>query len=198
MISLLLVALLGCRGRPSNKPPIHIVPNMDNQPRYEAQEAGPYFLDGSAMRQPVAGTIARGTLNNDPLFYEGLIPGTDQLTPKSPITPTTEGLERGRERFNIYCSMCHGQAGDGRGIMVKKKYIPPPTFHSDLMRNHPDGHFFNVITNGVRNMPAYGPQVPVADRWQIVNYIRALQRGQWADMEDVPEERRAELKMVMP
>jgi mono/diheme cytochrome c family protein len=105
-----------------------------------------------------------------------------------------ELLKRGQERFNIFCSPCHGRLGDGKGIVVERGYSPPPTFHSDRVRSFPDGHIFDVITNGIRNMPPYGPQIPASDRWAIVAYFRALQRSQNATVNDIPVELRDQVK----
>lgn len=186
-------ALMGCvRGVPSDSPPVHINPNMFNQPKFRPQSENQFFADNRGMRQPVAGTVARGHLDEDDTLYRGL--GADgRPIVQSPIQPTADNLKRGQERYNIYCSVCHGRAGDGQGIMLKKGYVPPPSFHSDLIRNFPDGHIFSVISNGVRNMPAYGPQIPVEDRWLIVNYLRVLQRSQNASISDVPLQERDRL-----
>ncbi len=194
LVLCLPIVLGGCfRGLPSDKPPIHINPNMDHQPKFKAQSASTFFADGAAMRQPVAGTVARGKLHEDDLYWRGIDPTTGKPCAKSPVAVTEESLKRGQERFNIYCSMCHGQAGDGQGIMLKKGFVPPPTFHSDLIRGYPDGQIFQAMSDGIRNMPSYKGQIPVADRWLIVNYMRALQRSQHAAPTDVPAEERARL-----
>lgn len=95
-------------------------------------------------------------------------------------------LQRGQERFNIYCSPCHGKTGDGKGIIVQRGMLPPPSFHEARLLQAPDGHFFDVISNGIRNMPTYRHQIPVSDRWAIVAYLRALQRSQNATINDIP------------
>ena len=192
-LSLTLV-LAGCaRERPSSKPPIHVIPDMDSQPKYKAQGQSRYFADGAAMRVPVAGTVARGELRADDAYYRGLKSDGTPI-PFIPIPVTAALLERGQERFNIYCSPCHSRAGDGRGIMVTRGYVPPPTFHDDRLRKIEDGYIFNVITNGIRNMPTYRYQVPVEDRWAIVAYVRALQRSQNATLEDIPTELRKDVR----
>jgi mono/diheme cytochrome c family protein len=145
------------------------------------------------MRPEVAGTVARGKLKADDLYWRGVDPTTGKPCAISPVAVTEASLKRGQERFNIYCSVCHGQAGDGQGIMIKKGYVPPPSFHSDLIRSYPDGQIFQVISEGIRNMPSYKGQIPVEDRWLIVNYLRALQRSQHAGIDDVPVEQRAKL-----
>lgn len=184
--------LTGCfQGMPSEKPPIHINPNMDSQPRYNPQAESAFFVDGATMRQPVPGTVARGELRADDAFYRGISAAGDTIR-RNPLPVTMQVLQRGQERYDIFCAPCHGAVGDGKGIVVQRGYLPPPTFHSDLLRSYPDGHIYNVISNGIRNMPAYKHQIPVNDRWAIVAYFRALQRSQNASLNDIPEEKRAE------
>ncbi len=187
------IVLGGCQGRPKQKPPVHPVLDMDFQPKYEYQEKSPFFDDGISMRQPIPGTVARGKLYDDIAYNTGKNQD-GSLVEKSPVPVTYTGLERGRERFDIYCSPCHSKIGDGKGILVNRGYIPPPSFHTDVIRNYADGHIFDVISHGIRNMPSYGHQVPVEDRWLIVNYIRALQRSQNASIDDVPVEMRDKIK----
>lgn len=187
-----LLAGAGCyQGKPSEKPPIHINPSMDNQPKYLPQSASQFFVDGASMRLPVPGTVARGDLREDDALYRG-VDANGQPVLKNPLPITMDLLRRGQERYNIYCSPCHSRIGDGRGIVVKKGMLPPPNFHTDQVRQYPDGHFFQVISNGIRNMPAYGPQIAVKDRWAIVAYVRALQRSQHAKLDDLPEDVRSE------
>ncbi len=183
----LAVVLAGCRGTISPDPPIHISPNMDNQPRLDPQAASSFFADGRAMRPPVPGTIARGHLREDGAFFYGRLPD-GSFVPTMPVPATRELLVRGQERYNIFCSPCHGKAGDGQGIIVTGNYgyVPAPSYHTDPLRAQPDGYFYDALTNGIRSMPGYGTQIPVADRWAIVAYIRALQRSQHADQADVP------------
>jgi len=190
-----LIALLtGCfRGQPSESPPIRVNPNMDEQPKLKPQSVSAMFKDGAGMRAPVDGTVARGHLNEDDAFYLGL-DEIGKAISKSPLPIDMKSLKRGQERFNIYCAPCHGQVGDGQGIMIKYGYVPPPSFHIDRIRDLPDGEIFGVISNGIRNMPSYKLQVPVADRWAIVNYLRALQLSQNASINDVPQEMRDKVK----
>ncbi len=190
---MVLVIPAGCyRGRPSKKPPIHIIPDMDSQPRYDTQEKNDFFPDHLAMRHPVSGTIAVGDLETNPEYYTGK-DARGRLVEDNPVAINMPFLKRGQERFNIYCSPCHSRGGDGKGIMTTRGYVPPPSFHIDRLREVEDGHIFDVITNGLRNMPSYGHQVSVNDRWAIVAYVRALQRSQNATIEDVPEEKRDQL-----
>ena len=188
------VLMSGCmRGTPKTTPPIHVNPNMDVQPKYNPQSASEFFVDGATMRPPVAGTIARGELREDRAYYFGR-DQIDSFLVKSPVPTTLELLQRGEERFNIYCSPCHGRVGDGKGIVTTRGYLPPPTYHQDRLRQVGDGYIFDVITNGIRNMPSYRAQIPVADRWAIVAYVRALQRSQNASINDVPLESQQSIK----
>ena len=190
----LLVLLTGCRGMQSEEPPIHISPNMDRQEKFIGQQMNPLFENKMAMRAPVPGTIARGFLREDGAFYRGRTDEAGYVT-AVPVDVTRDLLERGRERYNIYCTVCHGEAGDGQGIIMVGNggagygYIPAPDFHADRFRVLPEGYYFEVITNGTATgtMPGYGTQIPVADRWAIVAYVRALQRSQNASGEDLPE-----------
>ena len=187
IIALLGVGLVGCRGLPSDDPPIHPNLNMDFQEKFEAQERNPFFADNRAMRPPVPGTVARGMLKDDAPFYYGRTEDgayVEQL----PVPITREFLLRGRERYNVYCAVCHGKAGDGQGIIVTGGYgyTPPPSYHDDRLRQIQDGYLYDVIANGVRNMPGYAQQIPVADRWAIVAFVRALQRSQNAAEGDLP------------
>lgn len=190
-------ALMGCRGAESQSPPVHLNPNMDNQQRYGAQEANPLFEDGRAMRTPVVGTVARGLLYDDTEFYHGRTQGGDYVT-STPIEISEEVLRRGQERYNIYCSVCHSPSGDGLGIIITGQYgyTPPPSIHDPRIVDESDGYLYDVITNGVRTMPAYGHQVAVADRWAIVSYIRALQRSQNASLDDIPPDERSGLRLA--
>lgn len=196
LVVLVAATLLGgCRGTVSHDPPVHPVLNMDFQQRFEAQEANSFFADGRAMRPPVPGTVARGHLDEDTRFYYGK-EADGSFVPKIPIKVDAELLERGRQRFDINCSPCHGKAGDGKGVISTGNYgmVPAPSYHDDRLRSVEDGYLFDVITNGVRTMPSYGYQVPPHDRWAIVSYIRALQRSQNAGASDVPAEVKAQLQ----
>lgn len=194
LILALLVLISGCyRGKTSKDQPIHLNPNMDNQPKYKAQSRGDFFADGSAMRKPVEGTIAREWLREDDAYYRGM-DRKGNFIKFNPVELTEDGLYRGKERFGIYCAVCHGAVGNGKSVMVEKKYVPPPTFHEDRIRQMPEGEVFNVISNGIRNMPSYKNSIPVEDRWLIIRYLRALQRSQNASIDDIPESMREDLK----
>ena len=182
-----LVAVAGCRGMRSEDPPIHPNLNMDYQEKFQPQEANPFFADNAAMRPPVPGTVARGFLAEDPAFYQGRTP-SGEYTGEMPVPATRELQLRGQERYDIFCTVCHGQAGFGQGIIMTGNYgyTPAPSYHEERLREASDGYLYDVITNGVRNMPGYAQQIPVADRWAIVAYVRALQRSQNATEEDIP------------
>ncbi len=176
--------LTGCtRASESSKPPIHLNPNMDAQEKYEPQEASLFFEDGAAMRVPVEGTVARGELREDVVYYTGKDKSGTPVE-VNPVEVTEALLTRGEERFNIFCAPCHSRLGDGKGIVIEKGFTKPPTFHVDSIKTMPDGHYFDVITNGIRNMPSYHQQVPVADRWAIVAFIRKLQQNYVPPIED--------------
>lgn len=180
-----IILIAGCQGSISSDPPVHINPNMDFQEKFEAQEVNTFFADSRAMRAPVTGTVARGYLKEDSEYYRGRTEAGD-LVVTNPIEVTSKVMQRGRERYEIFCAVCHGSAGDGQGIIMTGDYgyVPAPTFHSVGLRVLPDGHFFGAITDGIRTMPSYASQVPVEDRWAIVAYIRALQRSQYASASD--------------
>jgi len=188
-----VILALGCQGRPFEKPPIHPNPNMDSQNRYNPQSASDFFADGMTMRMPVPGTVAEGELRDEPAFFRG-VDDQGELIRNNPLDLTTGLLSRGQARYSIFCEPCHSRVGDGKGIITQYRYpIPPTSFHSDLIREKPDGYIFDVITNGVRNMPSYKHQIPVSDRWAIVAYVRALQKSQNARLSDIPEDKRQEL-----
>jgi len=176
----------GCRGTISEKPPIHPNMNMDQQPRKEAQEVNNFFEDGRSMRQPVAGTVARGYAKTDREFYEGVDENGEWIE-TMPVAMDRSFLYRGKERYEIYCTPCHGVTGDGQGIIMTQGYgyVPAPTYHQDRLREASDGELYSAIYNGVRSMPSYAHQIPADDRWAIVAYIRALQASQNVSEEQI-------------
>ncbi|AUX47399.1 hypothetical protein SOCE26_089190 [Sorangium cellulosum] len=187
----LLVALAGCRGQASSDPPIHVFDDMDWQPKFQPEEGTSLFPDGRAMRPLVQGTVAQGSLDESEAFRTGK--DGEAFVAMAPITVDDAVIRRGRDRFNIYCAPCHDQSGSGQGMVVKRGYPPPIDLASDRARGLPDGEIFNVITNGVRNMPSYRKQIPVRDRWAIVTWVRVLQRSQHARIDDVPEGQRGNI-----
>lgn len=182
----LATASAGCRGQVSRKPPIHLNPNMDAQQRFDPQEPNPFFSDRRAMRPEVPGTIAVGSLQDDPHLYGGEVAGAPADTLPMPIN--TVLLKRGRERFGIYCTPCHDGTGSGDGIIVRNGMIPPPSFHDAHVRSMSVGQIFQTITRGARTMPPYAAQIPPRDRWAIVAYVRALQLSRDASLDQVPQD----------
>ena len=165
--------------------------DMHDAPRYDPLEASTFFRDGRSARTLVSNTVARGSLREDEHLYQGKVDG--ELTNTFPMPVTAELLARGRERFNVFCSPCHGRTGQGNGMVVQRGFRAPPSYHEERLRNAPAGYFFDVMTNGFGAMSDYAAQVPVADRWAISAYIRALQLSQRATVDDVPVDRRPEL-----
>jgi mono/diheme cytochrome c family protein len=185
----------------SSSPRIHIVPDMDFQKKYKAQTANPFFADGRAARPPVEGTVAHGELRDDERLYQGKSGDAWTATFPPSIEATAETMARGQERFDIFCTPCHGQGGRGDGMVARRAealaegtWVPPTDVTQEHIRAQPVGQLFNTITNGIRNMPAYGAQIEPRDRWAIVMYLRALQRAQHATIADVPEGERAALR----
>lgn len=167
----------GPRGRASSRPPIHPHADMDVQPRAEPQAASAFFYDGATMRQPVAGTVARGELRDSGPYWTGLDAAGDFVAaiPMAPEALDDAFRERGRRRFEIYCGPCHGRNGDGKGILFERAKIRTPSFHQDRLRQAPDGYLFGIITGGFGLMPSYAYPIPVADRWAIIADLRELQ-----------------------
>ena len=207
-IVVILVALswipvaLALRARVVKKtePRIHIIPDMDNQPKVKAQSRFMLSADRRGMRPPVAGTVARGSLIGDSSLEFGRT-ADDVWVEAIPVEMSMSLLERGRKRYDIFCSPCHGLSGYGDGMVARRAdqlqegtWTPPTSFHTELIRERPAGHIYNTISNGIRNMPAYGSQIPVDDRWAIVAYVRALQRSQNATIDDVPADLQAQLR----
>ncbi len=181
-----VLALGGCaRGCTSSRPPIHLNPSMDDQPKVRPQAASTFFFDGAAMRLPVPGTIAIGGLKEDAAFFTGK--GADeQFVATIPVTVDEALVERGRQRYGIYCQPCHDARGDGRGILFQRGNVPTATFHQEKILKYSDGQIFDVITNGVGLMPAYRWPIPPGDRWAIVAYVRGLQRERLARAAGTP------------
>ncbi len=180
---LLPLALGACRGETTKDTPWVGIRNMYDQPKYSMQQEGAFFDDKRAMRPPVEGTVSREE-EIDPGVGEGrLEDGSGYvLTVPERIVTQAGGLDalvqRGQDRFGIYCTPCHDKTGSGDGMAVRRGMLKPPSFHIDRVRHMPDGQMFATISNGIRNMPAYGPQIPVRDRWAIVSYVRALELSQ--------------------
>jgi len=165
--------------------------DMHDQPKYIPLRESTFFADTRSARPVVAGTVARGQLREDSLRYTGKLDGVDATV--FPFAIDEKTLRRGRERFDIYCAPCHAKTGEGDGMVVRRGYRRPPSYHTDRLRTAPVGHFFDVITNGFGAMPDLAAQVKVDDRWAIAAYIRVLQLSEHASLDDVPAADRAEL-----
>jgi mono/diheme cytochrome c family protein len=164
---------------------------MHDQPKYVPLRESAFFDDSRSARPVIAGTVARGQLNDDPLLATGKLNGADATVFPAPVD--AKAMLRGQERFNIYCTPCHDRTGSGEGMIVQRGYKQPPSFHDPRLRSVPDGYFFQVMTNGFATMPSYRTQVGPRDRWAIVAYIRALQLSQNATLADVPADEQAKL-----
>ncbi len=179
-LSLLVIFAAGCRQ------------DMHDQPKYTAYKPSDFFADMRSARPLVEGTIAQGQLNDDDLLYLGRVGG--QPAPVFPFAIDATVMQRGRERYNIFCTPCHGLAGDGDGMVVQRGYRRPPSFHVDRLRQAAPGHVFDVITNGFGAMPDYAAQIAVRDRWAIVAYMRALQLSQYAAVAELSPQMQGQLR----
>ena len=181
------------RATPSPNRPIHIFWDMDFQPKFKAQAPNPLFADGRAMRPPVQGSVARGESYVDTHMFEGVVDGQWATALPASMKLDRATLERGQQRFNIYCSACHGYAGYGDGAVNQRamelvsnvngpvngtQWVAAKSLHDETTRHQPMGQLFNTVTHGIRNMAGYGAQISVADRWAIVAYVKALQFSQ--------------------
>ena len=173
------LALAGCRQ------------DMHDQPKYKPFRYSEFFKDGRQSRPLVANTIARGELQEDDAFFKGKNGTADVET--FPVAVDKQLIERGRDRYNIFCSPCHGQIGNGLGMIVRRGFKQPPSYHIDRLRQAPVGHYYDVITNGYGAMLNYAQQIQPRDRWAIISYIRALQYSQNANVSDLSSEQRAQL-----
>lgn len=175
-LAVLVLSSLGCvRGCTSSRPPIHIVPDMDWQPKIKAQAESGFFYDGAAMRIPVPGTVARGQLRENVEFYTGKDSDGEFLT-TNPLELNEATLARGADRYFIYCRPCHTKRGNGKGILFERGGVPTPAFSEERIVALSDGEMFDVVTNSKGLMPAYGSMVPTADRWAIIAHVRRLQQ----------------------
>jgi mono/diheme cytochrome c family protein len=165
--------------------------DMQDQPKYKPLAESHFFADHRSARPMVDDTVPRGYLRTDLARYTGKVSGVDVTY--FPFAVTRADVERGRDRFNIYCSPCHSRLGDGNGLIVKRGYRNPPSYYTDRVMKAPVGHFFDVITNGFGAMPSYASRVIPDDRWRIIAYIRALQFSHSATIDDVPREDRNQL-----
>lgn len=179
-----VIALAGCRN------------DMQRGPRYDPLTPNDFFPNGAASRPLVDGTVARGQLRADTAFYTGKVNG--QFVDTMPIPVTAELLDRGEQRYNVYCSPCHSKLGDGDGMVVRRGLKQPPSYHEVRLRNERDGYLFDVISSGFGQMQDYSAQIAPRDRWAIVAYIRTLQLSQLTTVEDVSTEDRPKLDAPPP
>jgi len=191
VLSVMLIA--GKRGDLSRKPPIELFPDMDRQPKLRPQEPSRFFGNGLSSQLPVPGTVARGTPYAANAENTGKIPGTTNWVQTIPVAVTSSLMQRGQTRFNINCAVCHGAAGNGKGITSKYGMLTTANLHDLRLVQMTAGEIFNTITHGKGLMGAYGAQTTIEDRWAIVAYVRALQRSQLASLEDVPVGEREKL-----
>lgn len=194
-----LVLIVRARLVPKTSPRIHLIQDMDAQPKYLAQAASPLFADGRAMRPPVPGTVEHAAVVDNPALTTGKV--GDRWIETMPLPVDQALMQRGCERYEVFCAPCHGLSGYGDGPVSKRAealaegtWAIPSSLHADQSRNLTVGQLYDTISHGVRNMPAYGAQVGVRDRWAIVAYVRALQRSQHASPADLPADQRAALK----
>lgn len=185
----------------NSEPRIHLIQDMDSQPKYKPQRENSFFADNRGTRPAIDGTVAVGDARDDDKFYKGKEGDTWARTFPSQISLTQTTMDRGRQRFGIYCTPCHGQAGLGDGMVSKRAdslaqgtWVPPSNMNQDYLRQQPVGELFNSISNGVRNMPGYASQIKTEDRWAIIMYVRALQRSRGGSVNDLPPDARASLK----
>ena len=179
-----LLLALGCRQQ------------MADQPPHKPLGVSTFFDHEQSARPLVPGTVARGQLRSDEGFETGKV--GDRLVETLPFPLTSELLERGRTRFEAFCSPCHDRTGSGQGMVVRRGFRQPPSYHIPRLREAPLGHFVDVMTNGIGIMPDYAAQVPARDRWAIAAYIRALQLSQWATLADVPAGEQPKLQGAKP
>jgi len=199
-----VMGIAGKRGALSRNPPIYIFPDMKRQLKLRPQTPDDFFANGTSSQLPVPGTLARSKPISvgDTLVYPyedspvltGRVSGTTNFVETNPLPVTAQLLQRGQQRFNIYCSPCHGRQADGNGITKKLGMSTVADLHGKRIVELPDGEIFYVITNGRNTMGAYGPNVPVEDRWAIIAYLRALQLSHLGTTNDVPSDQRDRLK----
>ena len=203
-VVVLLLSVMGFRGSFSTRPPIEVFPDMDHQAKYKPQAASKFFADGRADRPIPAGAVpfGRSATQADPAFlkaddfhYDGKLPdGTFGRGFPASLEITGAFIERGQNRYQIYCSPCHGTLGDGNGITKSYGMLTTPTYHDDRLRGMAEGEIFNTITHGKNTMMSYADKLSPDDRWAVVAYVRALQRAAHGTINDVPTEQRGGLK----
>jgi mono/diheme cytochrome c family protein len=170
--------------------------DMHTEPRYQPLAETSFFGDQRSARPMVEGTVARGHLRIDEARYTGKLDGED--IDQFPIPIAKADIERGENRFNVYCTPCHGRTGEGNGMVVLRGFRQPPSYYSDRLVNAPVGHYFDVVTNGFGAMPSYASRIQTDDRWRVIAYIRALQLSESASVNDVPADQRQNLAVEPP
>ncbi|MFO1450574.1 MAG: cytochrome c [Opitutaceae bacterium] len=193
-VVVLTVGVLGFRGCTATKPPLEVFPDMDRQGKYRPQAESAFFADGRTDRPLPMGVVARGDLRADVALYQGKGP-TGEWVRGIPAAITVDArlLQRGKERYTIYCAPCHGALGDGNGITKSYGMGATPSYHDDRIRIQAEGELFNTITNGKATMLPYADKLEPSDRWAVVAYVRALQRARAGTVADVPASHKAEL-----
>ena len=179
LVVVAVVSIAGFRGSVSRKPPIEVLPDMDRQPKIRPQTPSTFFADGRASRLPVEGTVARNSHYLENALTTGLVEGSTNFVAINPVQVTEAVMERGKQRYQIYCSPCHGLTGDGNGITKQFGMSVVANLHDPRIVEMPDGEIFHVITHGRNLMGPYNSQVEIEDRWAIVAYVRALQFAQY-------------------
>jgi hypothetical protein len=189
-----VMGVFGKRGDYFKKPPLEIFPDMDRQAKLRPQTPNLTFANGRSSQEPVANTVARGDRYENNAVNTGRIPGTTNFVANIPLPVTEQFMARGHQRYEIYCTPCHGSLGDGKGVVQKFGYASVKSLHDKLVVAQPDGEIFNTITHGKATMYPYGSQISIEDRWAIIAYVRALQRGHLGLLDEVPAAQKAGLK----
>lgn len=185
----LSIVISGCRGNRSEKPAIHLNPNMDIQSKITAQTK-PITPPQDTVPWGVNPDDRADALAADPVYYRGQTTSGDWVS-SVPVTVNAALLDRGQDRFNIYCAACHDRSGTGNGPVVQRGFTPPPKLSDPRVIAYRDGQIFDIISHGIRSMPGHDKQIPVEDRWAIVAYVRAIQKMNTATIQDVPESQRS-------
>ncbi len=186
-------ALAGCRGEKSEDPPFHLIGDMQWQMHRLPQSTSPLFADKRSNRIPDPHTIAVGHLKEDDAYYRG-VDAAGKPIRRVPFEVTQKTIDRGHDRFNIYCTPCHDKTGSGNGTVVQRGFVKPPQLFAEHAQGIGDGEIFNIISHGQNNMPSYAAQIPEEDRWAIVTWVRVLQQSQAAKVDDIPAAERGKIE----
>ena len=183
----------GCRGEKSADPPFHLIGDMQWQAHRLPQSQSEFFPDHRSNRVPDPHTIAVGHLKEDDAYYRG-VDALGKPIARVPFEVTSKTIDRGHDRFNIYCTPCHDKTGSGNGMAVQRGFVKPPALFAEHAQTLTDGEVFNIISHGQNNMPSYAAQVPEEDRWAIVTWVRVLQQSQAAKVDDIPASERGKIE----